>query len=219
MPSETASTESSRETEKENSKVMDDMSCMKCDRKFSSMRAAVRLRTAISSPLLKGHLEEYSVCPYCASDMVFAVDQQQKIVFPRRADASAISGSESASSSSNQSGSDVIVASNDPYSPERGGDISDTSEEGSVEVMDKTAHLLDSVEYSTPCNANGSHFARDLGPKSISSRSHSSKSSSQTSRANSLARPSPSVRSLTSAPPFSYSYADFSQVKRILLLL
>ena len=42
--------------EKEDRLLRDDMSCMKCDRKFPLMRAAIRLRSsAVSSPLLKGN--------------------------------------------------------------------------------------------------------------------------------------------------------------------
>ncbi len=164
-------------------------------------------------------MEEYSVCPYCSSDMVFAVEQQHhnaSIVSSRRTDVSG-SVSESTSSCSNQSGSDVVIAANEPYSP--GGDGSDTSEEGSVEVVDKTMRLDSGnavvVDYLTPNGNNGYHHTSSAAAKSLSSRSHSSKSSSsQASHTNnSSVRPtgSSSVRSASSVP-FTYSYADFSQV-------
>ena len=137
--------------------------------------------------------------------MVFAVEQHASS--NRRTD---VSGSASESLSSNQSGSDVVIASNEPYSPGSGGGGSDTSEEeeGSVEVVDKTTRL--DPDYSTPSNNGGS--------KSLSSRSHSSKSSSQASHTNpnSLSARTSSVRSSSaSVPPFTYSYADFSQVSRL----
>lgn len=157
-------------------------------------------------------MEEYLVCPYCASDIVFTVEHQNTFGSSQ----GKLTGNEelsSESSSSNQSGSDVIVASNDHYSPaEGGGDVSDTSEGGSVEVM--TMHLADSVEYSTPSKDKGFSFNTEFkfGPKSLSSRSRSSKSSSQTSHGNNTAVPLPSVRPSCIAPPFNFSYADFSQV-------
>lgn len=41
---------------KEDRLLRDDMSCMKCDRKFPLIRAAIRLRSStVSSPLLKGN--------------------------------------------------------------------------------------------------------------------------------------------------------------------
>lgn len=150
--------------------------------------------------------------------MVFAVEQNHhaSIVSSRRTDVSG-SASESTSSCSNQSGSDVVIAANEPYSP--GGDSSDTSEEGSVEVVDKTMRLDSGnavVDYSTPNSNNGYHYTSSSAvAKSLSSRSHSSKSSSsQASHTNnSSVRPSgsSSVRSASSVP-FTYSYADFSQV-------
>ena len=110
--------------------------------------------------------------------MVFAVEQQQQQPID-------VSGSESMSSSSNQSGSDVVVASNEPYSSviSVGEEVSDTSEEGSVEVvMDKVMRLASMTDYSvSPLNANGSNFNTKSTGKSLSSRSQSSKSSSQAS--------------------------------------
>jgi hypothetical protein len=144
--------------------------------------------------------------------MVFAVEQQQQQPID-------VSGSESMSSSSNQSGSDVVVASNEPYSSviSVGEEVSDTSEEGSVEVvMDKVMRLASMTDYSvSPLNANGSNFNTKSTGKSLSSRSQSSKSSSQASHKNgsSAVRSNSSVRSgSSSVPPFTYSYADFSQV-------
>ena len=59
----------------------DELSCMKCDSRFPSGHAALKLRTvqlasngnghAAMTP--KGQLEEYSTCPHCGSDMIFAV--------------------------------------------------------------------------------------------------------------------------------------------------
>lgn len=206
--------------EKEEISPKDDMSCMKCDRKFPLVQAAIKLRSsAVSSPLLKGQLEEYSVCPYCASDMVFALEQQQA-VGPTESCVS-----ESMSSTSNQSGSDVIVTSNEPYSSSVSGgeEGSDTSEEGSVEVVaDKVMRLATMTEYSvSPLNANGSNLNRKPTGKSLSSLSHSSKSSSQASNKNSSSavRSTSSIRSTSSSiPSYNYSYADFSQVDHRLRL-
>lgn len=197
----------------------DQMSCMKCDRKFPSIRAAVKLRKIVSSPLLKGksecfflfffcgnnlmislgQLEEYPVCPFCASDMVFNVDQPQS---------KAIEDC-STTSSSSHSGSDVIVAPNEPYTPrdERvEGGSSDDSEEGSVEVVDKKTLFVSLPSSPTNSGANSAKKA----PKSCSSRSASSKGSSHTSRTN--------RSNGLSSPSFSFSYADFSQVLTIRLL-
>lgn len=173
-----------------------DMSCMKCDQKFPSVQAAVRLRTVVSSPLLKGQLEEYSVCPYCASDMVFAIERQ-----PSHVDSS----ESSMSSSSSSSGSDVVVATNDPYSPVRSGGrcLDKSSDEDSVKVMDKTSRLTS----FTP-NVEIIKSAA----KSLSSRSHSSSKSS--GRSNKSTTPKPQ----SSTPLFTYSYADFSQVDHRLRL-
>lgn len=208
---------------------------MKCDRKFPLVQAAIKLRSsAVSSPLLKGkvrhsspsstiglifivastgQLEEYSVCPYCASDMVFALEQQQAV------GPTETCVSESMSSTSNQSGSDVIVTSNEPYSSSVSGgeEVSDTSGEGSVEVVaDKVMRLATMTEYSvSPLNANGSNLNRKPTGKSLSSLSHSSKSSSQASNKNSSSavRSTSSIRSTSSSiPSYNYSYADFSQV-------
>lgn len=40
--------------ESDDRRMINDMCCMKCDGKFPALRAAVRLRTVITSPLLKG---------------------------------------------------------------------------------------------------------------------------------------------------------------------
>lgn len=146
--------------------------------------------------------------------MVFAIDQTHTTTVTNsnriRTDGSG-SGSESVSSSSNQSGSDVVVATNDPYSP--GSEGSDTSEEGSVEVMDKTSRrLTSSIEDATPHGSSYKEVSVKSTTKSLSSRSHSSKSSSQASHSNSSARLLSLRSSSSSVPPFTYSYADFSQV-------
>lgn len=153
-------------------------------------------------------MEEYSVCPYCGSDMVFALEQKPTAV------ANEVCVSESMCSLSNQSGSDVIVTSNQPYSSSASGgeEVSDTSEEGSVEiVVDKMMRIATMADYSVS-PLNGSDFKTKSTGKSLSS--HSSKSSSQASNKNSSAvRSTSSVRSISSSvPPYNYSYADFSQV-------
>lgn len=137
--------------------------------------------------------------------MVFAIEEH---VCLNRTD---VSSSDSISSSSNHSGSDVIVATNEPYSPTNveNGDKSETSEEGSVEVMDKGMRFS-SMDFSTPnSNSTVSKGIKSVA-KSLSSRSHSSKSSSQTSQKNTLT--SCSARSFLVNSVFTFSYADFSQV-------
>jgi hypothetical protein len=84
--------------------------------------------------------------------------------------------------------------------------------------MDKVMRLASMTEYSvSPFNINGANFNTKSTGKSLSSRSHSSKSSSQASHKNgsSAVRSNSSVRSSSSSvPPFTYSYADFSQVNQ-----
>ena len=114
--------------------------------------------------------------------MVFAVEQLQQQPIAVSSD---VSGSKSSmSSSSNQSGNDVLT-SNELYSSVNsvGEEVSDTSEEESVEVvMDKVMRLASMTVCSiSTLNNNGFNFNKKSTWKSLSSRSQSMKSSSQAS--------------------------------------
>lgn len=154
---------------------------------------------------MQGQLEEYPVCPFCDSDMIFAVECS---VSP----ASVVSSeSSSSSSSSSGSGSDVLVGvvrgGRMPSSDEE--DEDDESEEGSVEVVDKTA-------VQTPTNTN----ILFKTPKPLLLK----KSTGTPSRSGSQSSGSHKTSSVVSTPAspagysFTYSYADFSQVDHRLRL-
>ncbi len=151
----------------------------------------------VMSMNILGQLEEYPVCPYCESDVIFAIDQQ-----PFLADESIKT-------------SDLIGAVDEPSKLDRSSGSSDTEangdsansgdSEGSVEVMDKSDLPSNALAFAKL--KSGPHGSKSL--KSTSSRSTCSHSSQQ----------SKTVRhSAVNVSQFSYSYADFSQVDHRLRL-
>ena len=196
---------------------VDMLSCIKCDSQFPAARAAVKLRTVAASngyhphsstPVAKGQLEEYSACPHCGSDMVFAVCVSS-------------SSSSSASSSSSGRSSDVMAASVGGHrlhgSPGSGESSSSTaeeeSEEGSVEVVDKSAQIGRS---EAPPLLKSFSF-KPLKPSGGSIKSASS-GSSRTSRTTTTATTAILPATPSASATFVYSYADFSQVDHRLRL-
>ena len=204
--------------------------CLKCNNRFPSSRAAVKLRTCVTSPL-QGQLEEYPVCPFCSSDMIFTVECP---VSPAE-DARSVASSESSSCDSDSDGSDVLVGvvrggrmQHSPSSDEED-EEGEESEGGSVEVVDKTAVGADGT--ATPTNGSCvlPHFKT---PKSLfksavtpsetpASRSGSQSSGSRKGSHKTTSATTPASPASVSSPAgysFTYSYADFTQVDHRLRL-